>query len=290
MASPWLLAIRPKTLPASVSPVIVGSALAFSHKEFHILPALAALMGALLLQIGVNLSNDYFDFFKKVDTPERIGPVRVTQSGLVSPGRVKAGIIATFLLVVLIGAYLVSVGGWPILAAGVASIIAALCYSGGPYPLGSHGLGDLLVFLFFGIVAVCGTYYVQALSLSKIVLWTSAPVGLLITAILVVNNLRDIETDQRAGKRTLAVMLGKRWTRVEYTLLLAVSYMIPIRLVWKGQASAWILLSFVTLPMAYSMVRRIWSEEGPALNGALAGTAALTLIFSVLLCAGMVIK
>lgn len=290
MASPWLLAIRPKTLPASVSPVIVGSALAFSHKEFQILPALAALIGALLLQIGVNLSNDYFDYVKKVDTSERVGPVRVTQSGLVSSGRVKAGIIATFLLVVAIGAYLVVVGGWPILAAGVASIIAALCYSGGPYPLGSHGLGDLLVFLFFGIVAVCGTYYVQALSLSSIVLWTSAPVGLLITGILVVNNLRDIETDQRAGKKTLAVMLGKRWTRIEYILLLVISYLIPIPLVWKGEASAWVLLIFVTLPMAYSMVRRICSEEGPALNGALAGTATLTLVFSLLLSVGIVIK
>ncbi|MBW2065488.1 MAG: 1,4-dihydroxy-2-naphthoate polyprenyltransferase [Deltaproteobacteria bacterium] len=288
--SPWVLAIRPKTLPASISPVLVGTSLAFADGVFRLLPALACLAGALLLQIGVNLSNDYFDFVKEVDTPERLGPVRVTQSGLVPPGRVKAAIGITFLLVVLIGLYLVLKGGWPILAAGIASILAALGYSGGPYPLGSHGLGDLLVFIFFGIVAVCGTYYVQALGLSSLVLKASFPVGLLITAILVVNNLRDIETDRKAGKKTLAVILGKRWTRIEYVLLLVVSYAIPIPLVWKGKVSGWVLLVLITLPMGISMVRRVWKEEGQALNSALSGTARLTLVFSLLFSIGIGMK
>ncbi|MBW1998429.1 MAG: 1,4-dihydroxy-2-naphthoate polyprenyltransferase [Deltaproteobacteria bacterium] len=288
--SPWVLAIRPKTLPASISPVIVGTALAVADDVFRVLPALACLVGALLLQIGVNLSNDYFDFIKEVDTAERLGPVRVTQSGLVPPGQVKCAIIVTFFLVVVVGAYLVLIGGWPILAVGTASMVAALGYSGGPYPLGSHGLGDLLVFIFFGIVAVCGTYYVQALGLATVVLWSSAPVGLLITAILVVNNLRDIETDRKAGKRTLAVILGKRWTRIEYVLLLVLSYVIPIPLVWKEKVSGWALLVLITLPMGISMIRKVWRQEGEALNSALSGTARLALAFSVLFAIGAGMK
>ena len=206
----WLLAARPKTLPAAIAPVVVGAAAALGEHSFAPLPALAALAGALLLQIGVNLANDYFDFGRGIDTPDRKGPVRVTQAGLIPPGQVRFGMIATFVAAALVGVYLVVRGGTPILVVGVASILSALAYSGGPWPLASHGVADLFVFVFFGPVAVCGTYFVQAGSVSGTAAAASLAPGLLITAILVVNNLRDIETDAGAGKRTLAVRLGVR--------------------------------------------------------------------------------
>ena len=224
----WILAARPKTLPAAVAPVTVGSAMAAVHNSFSLLPAMAALAVALLLQIGVNLANDYFDFVKGVDSDDRLGPLRVTQSGLISPGRVRVAMIITLGLAGLPGLYLVYVGGWPVLVIGAASILAALAYSGGPYPLASNALGDLFVFIFFGLVAVCGTYYVQTLMLTATVVLIGADVGLLITAILVVNNLRDIATDSRTGKRTLAVRLGASGTKLEFSLLLAGAYCGPL--------------------------------------------------------------
>lgn len=209
----WILAARPRTIPASVAPVAVGTAAAYHDGALAVLPALAALAVSMLLQVGVNLANDYFDYAGGIDSPDRLGPTRVTQSGLIEPGRVKAGMACVFCLAALMGLYLVFVGGVPILLAGIASIAAALAYSGGPYPLASHGLGDLFVFIFFGLVAVGGTYYVQALSLTPMALLVAVPPGLLITAILVVNNLRDIHTDRRSGKRTLAVILGAGGSR-----------------------------------------------------------------------------
>lgn len=285
--SPWVLAIRPKTLPAAVCPVIVGTAMAVADKEFKCFPALAALVGALLLQIGVNLANDYFDYKKGVDTSERVGPIRVTYSGLIPTAHVKSAMVITFVLVALVGIYLILVGGWPILTAGIASITAALAYSGGPYPLASHGLGDLFVFIFFGLVAVCGTYYVQSLRLTSLVLLTAVPVGMLITAILVVNNLRDITTDRLAGKNTLAVRFGKRGTRIEYLLLLAGSYAFPIYLFISGKVSTLVLLTLVSLPMAVFQCRIICREEGRELNKGLAGTAQLTLVFCLLFSIGL---
>ncbi|MFH1489336.1 MAG: 1,4-dihydroxy-2-naphthoate polyprenyltransferase [Pseudomonadota bacterium] len=246
----WLLAIRPRTLPAALAPVIVGTAAAMADNGFRGLPALAALAGSLLLTIGVNLANDYFDYIKGVDSSDRLGPMRVTQSGLISPDRVKAAMMITFGLAVVVGSYLVFIGGWPILAVGTASIAAALAYSGGPYPLGSHGLGDLLVFIFFGMIAVGGTYYVQTLDYHLRAFLTAVPIGLLITAILVVNNLRDIETDRRAGKRTLAVILNKRGAKIEYVCLLAGAYITPPVLLASGLLSAFSLLPILSLPMA----------------------------------------
>jgi 1,4-dihydroxy-2-naphthoate octaprenyltransferase len=288
--SAWVLAIRPKTLPASISPVLVGTAIAISDKDFKGLPALAALMGSLLLQIGVNLANDYFDFRKRVDTPDRIGPTRVTQSGLIPPEHVKAAMVFTFGVVSLVGLYLTLISGWPIMAAGIASILAALAYSGGPYPLGSYGLGDLLVFCFFGIVAVCGTYYVQALHLNHLTVFVSLPIGFLITAILVVNNLRDMVTDRKAGKRTLAVILGQRGARIEYVTLLACGYLMPVLLFFVEQGSGWVLLPLVTLPLAASLCLTIWQKEGPVLNESLAGTARLTIAFSLVFSMGLLLS
>lgn len=284
----WILAARPRTLPAAVAPVVVGSALAYRDGAFALLPAAAAMMVALLLQIGVNLANDYFDYIKGVDTERRLGPVRVTQSGLLSPQQVKAGMSAFMALSAVPGLYLLSRGGWPVLAAGASALVSALAYSGGPFPLASNGLGDLFVFIFFGLVAVCGTYYVQAGTVTPTAAALAVIVGLLITAILVVNNLRDIETDRGAGKRTLAVTLGKTATRLEYTILLAGAY-IGLLAVWSADAVAvWALLPLLSLPLCVSLVKRIWLEAaGSELNSLLAATAKLALVFSLLLSGGI---
>jgi 1,4-dihydroxy-2-naphthoate octaprenyltransferase len=290
-AQAWVLAARPKTLPAAVAPVAVGIAVAVRDGAFALLPALAALAGALLLQVGVNLANDYFDFRKGVDTAGRKGPLRVTQAGLITPEEVRAGMAVVFLLAALVGVYLIAVGGWPILLVGAASILSALAYSGGPWPLASHALGDVFVFLFFGLAAVCGTYYVQALELTPLAAAAAFPPGLLITAILVVNNLRDIETDGKVGKRTLAVRLGPRGTLGEYAALLAAAYLCLPAIWLSGAAGPWVLLPFLTLPMAVPLLRSLQREyrDGPAMNRALAGTARYTLIFCLLFAAGIIL-
>jgi 1,4-dihydroxy-2-naphthoate octaprenyltransferase len=286
----WLMAIRPKTLPAAVGPVFVGTALAYADGAFALGPALAALIGALLLQIGSNLANDYFDFFRGADTTERRGPPRVTASGLISPADMRLGMVVIFGAAALLGLYLIAVGGWPVLAVGVASILAALAYTGGPLPFGYYGLGDLFVFIFFGLVAVCGTYYVQALTLTPTAVLAAVAPGLLITAILVVNNLRDIETDQRANKRTLAVILGARATLAEYGLLLLIAYLVPLVL-WLGAGrSPWVLLPWLTVPLAVKLVVAIvQAGDGPTFNTLLAGTARLSLLFSLLFALGLLL-
>jgi 1,4-dihydroxy-2-naphthoate polyprenyltransferase len=279
----WILAARPKTLPAAISPVIAGAALAAAGGHFALLPALAALLGALLLQIGSNLANDYFDAMNGADTPERVGPLRVTAAGLITPAAMQGGMVVVFGLAALIGLYLIWVGGWPVLVIGAAAILAALAYTGGPKPFGYMGLGDLFVFLFFGPVALCGTYYVQAHTVSAGAIIASIALGALITAILVVNNLRDIKADQQAGKYTLAVRLGADGTRSEYLSLLVVAYIMPLILA-VSNGSLWLLLPLLTLPRALQLnatIRR--ASDGPTLNGALAGTAQLTLLFALTL-------
>jgi 1,4-dihydroxy-2-naphthoate octaprenyltransferase len=285
----WLLASRPRTLPAAVAPVAVGTALAFAAGQFRFGPAAAALLGALLLQIGVNLANDYFDFRAGIDTPDRLGPLRVTQSGLLAPESVKHGMIATFCLAGAVCIYLVAVAGWPVMLVGVLAILSALGYSGGPYPLASHGLADLFVFLFFGLVAVGGTYYVQTLALNARVFWAATPVGLLITAILVVNNLRDIATDGRTGKQTLAVRLGPQGARLEYALLVAAAYAVPAAGWLAGATPFWGLLCFFSFPRALQLIQRIAGARGAALNPVLGATANLALGFSLLLALGLIL-
>ena len=288
--SAWLLAARPRTLPAAIAPVMLGSATAVADKSFMWLPAVAALMVALLLQIGVNLANDYFDYLKGIDTQDRLGPPRVTQSGLIPAKQVKAGMVLTLILSLIPGIYLLILGGLPVLIIGLACICAALAYSGGPFPLASHGLGDLFVFIFFGLVAVCGTYYVQALRLTPLVWLMGVIEGLLITAILVVNNLRDIQSDRQTGKRTLAVIIGNRGSRLEYVLLLAGAYAIPIILWLSGRMSAWVMLPLISLPTALSLIHLIWKNPAdPILNQALAKTAKLALIYSLLLSIGLIL-
>ena len=285
----WLLAARPKTLPAAIAPVLVGTALAWADGHFSPAPALAAAAGALLLQILSNFANDYFDFTKGVDTRERLGPTRVMAAGLLSARDLRIGMAVAASLAVLIGIYLILVGGWPILAAGAASLLAAILYTGGPLPYGYHGLGDLFVFLFFGLVAVCGTYFVQAGTLTAAILLTAVPVGMLITAILVVNNLRDIATDARAGKRTLAVLIGHQYTRRQYVLLLVLAYAAPLVL-WQGFGfGPTVLLPLVSLPLAARRAFSIYSATGTELNAVLAATAQLSLQFSLLLSLGIIL-
>jgi len=285
----WWLAARPKTLPAAIAPVLVGSALAHAEGFFDWPPALAALVGALLIQIGTNLANDYFDFLKGVDTAERKGPARALQSGLISPKELQVGMVVVFGLAVLAGLYLAWVAGWPVVVIGALSLLCAVAYSGGPYPLASHGLGDAFVFLFFGLVAVGGTYYVQALGFSSWALLAAVPVGALITAIIVVNNVRDIETDALAGKRTLAVMMGPQASKLEYAVLLGLAYEMPL-VMWLNGWSAWVLLPFLSLPLGMWLTILLFrTKEGPAFNQLLAQTAQLALAFSALFALGLIL-
>lgn len=284
----WILAIRPRTLPAATVPVIVGSAIAYGDGKMNYWAALAALIAALLIQIGTNLANDVFDFKKGADTRERTGPLRVTQAGLLTSGQVLTGMTIIFVLAVLTGLYLISLGGWPILLIGILSILCGIAYTGGPYPLGYNGLGDLFVFVFFGLVAVCGTYYVQAGSLEISAFLAALPVGCLATAILVVNNLRDLENDRRAGKRTLAVRLGKKFTRWEYLLLLGIPYFMPVFVWLAGLASIWMLLPLLTLPLIPPLVKDIYVQKGSPLNSTLAKTARLELVYGFLYSLGYI--
>lgn len=285
----WLMAARPKTLPAAAAPVIAGSAVAFSEGGFRAGPALTALLGALLLQVGANLANDVFDYYRGADNAQRLGPVRVTQAGLLTPRQVFGGMWFVFGLAALLGVYLITVAGWPVVVIGLASILAAVAYSGGPLPFGYFGLGDLVVFVFFGPVAVCGTYFVQAGTVSPGALVSSIPMGLLTTAILVVNNLRDIETDRAAGKRTLAVRLGIRGTQWEYAIVVGLAYLAPILLAVVNLAPWWGLLGWLSIPRALGVWKIVQQESGRTLNQALAGTGQVELLYGVLFGLGWVI-
>ncbi len=283
----WLLAARPRTLTAAVVPVLVGTAVAAAYGGFRPLPALAALLTAMCIQIGTNFANDFHDFQRGADTHERVGPQRVTQSGLVAPRTVRAAALGTFGVALVIGIYLAVVGGWPILITGLASIAAGWAYTGGPWPFGYHGLGDLFVFVFFGLVATAGTTYVQLHAVPPAAWIAAVPVGALATAILVVNNLRDIATDARAGKRTLAVRLGADATRVEYVVLLVVAFAAPFALL--PLARPWVLLPLASLPLAAAPLRLVFRGQGAELNAALGTTARLHLAYGALLALGLVL-
>ncbi len=287
----WITAARPKTLPAALGPILPGAALAWSNNSFKLLPVTAALSAALLLQIAVNIANDYFDFIHGIDTPNRVGPTRAAAGGLLSLKSMRTGMIIITVIILTIGVYLVYIAGLPILLIGLASVISVYLYSAGPFPLSTNALGDLFVFIFFGPAAVCGTYYVQTLSLNIEIILYSVSIGLLITAIIVVNNYRDIETDTAGEKQTLAVVLGKRLTRVEYYLLVLIAYLIPFTLVFITDTSPWILLSFISAPLWIPLFQDINGRaSGQTLNKTLAGTAKLGLLFSVLLSLGIVLS
>ncbi len=283
----WVLAARPVTLTAAVAPVLVGSASAARSDAFHLPAALAALWVALWIQIGTNLANDVYDFLHGSDPPHRLGPPRATATGLLTPRQVLVGAYAAFLLAALGGLYLVVLRGWPLLLVGLACILAGLLYTAGPFPLGYLGLGDLLVFVFFGLVAVVGTDYVQTGAVRAQSVAAAFPVGFLCTAILVVNNLRDLELDRHVGKRTLAVRLGPTGTRIEYLLCLLGTFTAPAWMRAFGWLGPFYWLPWLALPWAASLVRTVWTEEGSALNRALRSTARLHLAHAALLSAAL---
>jgi 1,4-dihydroxy-2-naphthoate octaprenyltransferase len=254
---------------------------------FQLLPALGALLGALLIQVGTNLVNDYYDFKRGADTAARLGPPRATQQGWLTPKAVITGALVCFGLAFLVGLYLVAVGGPVLLAIGLTSILAGYMYTGGPFPLAYNGLGDVFVLVFFGFVAVCGTYFLQVHSLSLLAVLCALPVGLLGVALLAVNNTRDAQTDQSAGKRTLVVRFGVGFGKGEYLACLIVSALVPVALVLLGYTSAWVLLPLLAMPLAIPPARLVLSATGPVLNQALAGTARLQMVFGLLFALGL---
>ena len=283
----WGLAVRLRTLPAAAAGVVTGSALAWRDGFFRLDAAFACLLTALLLQIGSNLANDVFDYERGADTAERLGPVRVTQAGLLTPKQVKFGMFVVFAVAALLGLYLAWLGGWPVIILGLAAIVSAIAYTGGPFPLGYYGLGDLFVFIFFGLASVAGTYYVQAKSISAAAWWMATPPGLIITAILVVNNLRDLDNDRKAGKHTLAVMFGERLSKIEYLICMIVAYLlIPLAALF-GVVPWTSLLTWLSLSLAIKTARVVLTQKGRPLNGALAGTGQTALLFSILFWIGL---
>jgi 1,4-dihydroxy-2-naphthoate polyprenyltransferase len=283
----WVMAARVRTLPAAVAPVLVGTSLALGAGHFHPLAFVAALLGAIFIQVGTNLSNDYSDARRGADNEDRLGPVRVTAGGLAPPKQVLMATYMSFGLAIACGAYLIAVAGWGLLAVGAASILAGILYTGGPRPYGYEGLGEVFVFLFFGVVAVAGSYFVQVQELPWQAFGCAVPVGLLASAILVVNNVRDIDTDRRAGKRTLAVRLGRGRTRDLYTAMVAIAF-VSAPVLWALGMSPWLLLSWAAIPLGVKLVRTVRTRvDGPSLNGALAGTGGLQLLYCLLLSAGI---
>ena len=300
----WVMAARPQTLPAGASPVLVGVGLAVADGVFAWLPAAAALLGALLIQIGTNFANDYYDAVKGTDDADREGFTRVTAGGLIAPEAVRRAMALTYTLALVVGVYLVAIGGVPILVVGLSSIVAGLLYTGGPYPYGYYGLGDLFVFVYFGLVAVTGTYYVQAVAVQNVGLLpvgipsgtvtagavlAGAAAGALATNILVVNNVRDRESDRAAGKRTLAVMIGYRWSRIEYLAMLGVAYAVPVVCWLALDFHPGVLLALTTVPLAAAVSRTVLTETGgDALNPALERTGQLLALYAVLFTAGLI--
>jgi 1,4-dihydroxy-2-naphthoate polyprenyltransferase len=285
----WLLASRPKTLLASFVPVMVGTALAVNVNNYNLLITFIAFICSLLIQTGTNFTNDLYDYLKGADTISRKGPVRVLASGLITVKEIKSGILITFLLAFIIGLYLVYVGGLLILIIGILSILAGLAYTAGPYPLAYKGLGDIFVFMFFGLIGTMGTFYLHTNEISLPALLSSIPVGALITNILVVNNYRDIEADKLAGKNTLAVKLGRTFTKYQFIFLIAVSFLTPLVLFLFFEFRIWIFLPYLTLPVAYNISKMLFTLDGTDLNKTLELTAKLSAVFGILFSAGLIL-
>lgn len=287
----WVNASRPKTLAAAFTPVLLGASLAWHDGELVPLNSFVALLCAFLIQIGTNFANDYFDFVKGADTDERIGFERATAAGLVSPKTMLNATILTMALAFIFGLYLVWVGGWQILILGLLSLLFGILYTGGPYPLGYNGLGDIFVFIFFGIVAVMGAYYVNALEWSVASFWGSLAIGALCTNILVINNLRDVEQDAKVGKRTLGVLFGDTTLKWEYTIMLVLAFSIPPHFYFQLNYPVWVWLPFLSLPLAIIHATKVWKEtHKPNLNKVLEQTAQFMAIFALLFSIGIIIS
>jgi 1,4-dihydroxy-2-naphthoate octaprenyltransferase len=284
----WVLASRLKTLTAAISPVLVGVSLAIHDGEFQLFIAFMTLLAAVLIQIGANFANDVYDFLNGSDREDRLGPTRATQSGLIPPEDMKKGMWLVFALAICVGFYLASIGGWPIVWIGLASIASAIAYTGGPYPLGYHGWGDVFVFVFFGIIAVPGTYYLQSGFVSYDSILFGIPLGALSTAILIVNNLRDADTDIKSGKRTLAVRFGKTFVKIEYIIMMVVAFAIPIYILQFWDEFSLYIILFL-LPISIRLIQSLYNETGISLNPVLVNTAQFLFHFSILLSIGLIL-
>lgn len=285
----WILASRPKTLLAAVVPIIVGSSLAINDGKFRPVAALIALLCSILIQVGTNFVNDLYDFLAGTDRKERTGPQRAAASGILSVTEMKMGITITFGICFVLGLYLVYINGWEILIIGIVSIVAGIAYTAGPFPLAYNGLGDLASFLFFGLVGTVGTYYVQAQEISSTAFWSSIPVGALITNILVVNNYRDMIEDQSNGKNTLAVLIGDRFTRIQYVLFLIISYSILFVVYFTYKESLFVFLPLISLPLSLKLIKMIYSLKGRELNKTLELTAKLSALYGLLFAIGILV-
>lgn len=283
----WLLAARPKTLPAGIVPVVVGGVMAYSIGKFSLLPFIAALFGSIMIQIGTNFANDLFDFKKATDRTDRIGPMRVTQAGLVTTKQITIATVIAFALATLSGVYLVSVAGWPIVVIGLASIFCGVLYTAGPVALGYIGLADIFVLVFYGPVALAGTFYVQTLEMSSGIIWAGLPFGMISTAILVVNNLRDIETDKKSNKKSLAVRFGPMFARMEYLLLLIGAAVMPVFLYLQNYANREVMLASLFLIFAIPSIKTVFgTTDGERLNNCLVSTGRLLIIYGILFSVG----
>jgi len=284
----WILAARPKTLSAAIAPVILGTALAWHDFHIDIITSLVTFLSAICIQIGTNFSNDISDFLKGADTKERLGPIRATQSGLLTIKQLKIGTIIIFSIAIIFGFYLAYIGGMPIVIIGLTSIAAGILYTAGPYPIGYHGMGDIFVFMFFGIIAVSGTYFLQTGYITQETIFCGIAIGFLSTAILVVNNLRDADTDRKAGKRTLTVRLGKSFSKIEYVFFITIPFFIPIffYLRWD-KLSLW--LPIFSFPLSISLAIAIFTKTGTELNIVLSQTARLLIIFTILFSLGIML-
>jgi 1,4-dihydroxy-2-naphthoate octaprenyltransferase len=290
MTNPWILAFRPKTLPAAVVPVAIGTAIAYGRGFLDIPIALLALFGALTIQVGTNLANDYFDYKNGADTHERLGPMRVTQSGLIPASDVRSAMLLMFVLAALVSVVLIFRGGWPVFWIAVCSIISGILYTGGPRPLGYLGLGEIFAFIFFGPVAVAGTYYVQSLEMSWMAVAAGFAPGFFSVAILAVNNLRDIDTDRKANKKTLAVRFGRSFALNEYLLAVMAAALTPVTayLVWGERV--WTLAASLVLLAAIPVIKTVLTkQDGPSLNHALAATGKLLVIYGLIYSLGWIV-
>ncbi|PID61387.1 MAG: 1,4-dihydroxy-2-naphthoate polyprenyltransferase [Ignavibacteriae bacterium] len=285
----WILASRPKTLPAAFVPVFVGTSIVSFETKVNIPAAMVALICALLIQIGTNFVNDLYDYLSGADTKKRKGPLRVLVSGLITVNEMKTAIVLVFSVTFFLGLYLVYISSWITLLIGLLSIFAGIAYTAGPYPLAYNGLGDVFVFLFFGIVGTVGTYYVQVVEFSMLAFWASIPVGALITNILVVNNYRDIEEDREAGKNTLAVKMGRKFTRYQYLTFMIISYLILFVVYVTYHDSLFVFLPLFSLPLAIKLIRMIFKYDGEKLNKTLELTAKLSALYGILFAVGLLV-
>ena len=284
----WLLAIRIKTLTAAISPVIIGSALAYHDGSFKGVIFIIILIASILIQIGANIANDVYDFEKGSDRFDRLGPIRVTQAGLISPRKMKHGMGIVFSLAICFGALLVNEGGWPIVYIGLASIVAGIAYTGGPYPLGYHGWGDVFVFIFFGLIAVPGTYYLHLGYITKLSIYVGVAMGMLSSALLLVNNIRDIDTDQLSGKKTLAVRIGKNASRVQYMVLILLPFALPIYFWWSYNKMSLLILLFL-FPYSIHLIKKIYFLKGAKLNNLLENTSHFIIMYTLLFSIGLIV-